>query len=135
EPLFDAYLTGELTPGTTPDAAALRLAHLFKSKPEAVSKLLTGKPQLLKRGLTREAALKYRHALQQAGVAVTCRPQQTTAAETTATEAKRPQAQPGSASFTLAPAEGELLRPEERLTFPTREIDVSRLTVAPAGSD
>ncbi len=124
EPLYDAYLTGQLLSGTEPADAARRLARLFKRPPETMRGLLTGKPQLLKRGLTRAAALKYREALRSAGVAVAFRPQQEKPAPASAAET-------ATAPLTLAAAQTPLLRPEERRAQPEREVDVAGLTLAP----
>lgn len=123
ESLFDAYLTGQLTPDTEPDAAAQRLAQLFKTTPQAMRALLTGKPLLLKRGLTREAALKYRQALQSAGVLVAFRPQQAVSAAAAPPAVATP--------LSLAPSQTELLRPDERAPQTQTHIDISGLSLAP----
>lgn len=69
-PLYDVYLTGKLADEVTPALAAQRLAALFKSTPEAMTGLITGKAQLLKRGVDKNTALKYRDTLQKAGCEV-----------------------------------------------------------------
>jgi hypothetical protein len=69
-PLFDVYLTGKLAAALDREQAAARLAQIFKAAPATMLGLLTGKPQLLKRGVDKNTALKYREALQNAGVEV-----------------------------------------------------------------
>lgn len=131
--LYDVYLTGKLAEGITPDIAAQRLAALFKSTPAAMSGLITGKPQLLKRGVDAATATKYRDAVQKAGCEVAFKAQEQARANaapvpvsvTTATET------PAPAELQLAPAGTDLLRPDERHTAPTASIDTSYLNVMP----
>jgi hypothetical protein len=73
--LYDVFLTGKLAEGLGREQAAERLAQLFKSAPATMLGLLTGKPQLLKRGVDRDTALKYREALQRTGVEAAFKPQ------------------------------------------------------------
>lgn len=76
--LYDVYLTGKLADGLDRADAADRLAQIFKSAQATMLGLLTGKPQLLKRGVDKNTALKYREALQRAGVEVAFKPQAAT---------------------------------------------------------
>jgi len=120
--LYDIYLTGKLADGLSPAQAAARLAQLFKSKPDTMTRLLSGKPQLLKRGVDRATALKYREALSRAGVAVAFKAQAQTAA---------PSAKP---AWSIAPVGAEVLTAQERHAAPIMEIDTSGLSIAPAGA-
>lgn len=139
-PLYDIYLTGKLADGVSADQAGARLAQLFKSSPQAMAALLTGSPRLLKRGVERATALKYREALGRAGVGVAFK--QRTADEA-ATEAARapaasaPPAPAAAAGLTLAPAGTEVLTAAERrapaVAAAAADIDTSRLGIAPAG--
>ncbi len=137
-PLYDVYLTGKLADDVSPALAAQRLAALFKSTPEAMAALITGKAQLLKRGVDKNTALKYREALQRAGCDVAFKAQVTVLdekpvnaapAQTNASSATAS----ASASLQLAPAGGELLRPEEHRTVAAVAVDTSHLSLAPVG--
>lgn len=130
-PLYDVYLTGKLVDNTTVDQAAQRLAALFKSTPATMAGMLTGKPQLLKRGVDKNTALKYREALLNAGIEVAFKAQQQTAVAG-ATLASPPAAPaPSTAGLSLAPAGGDLLQPAERQPAVTANIDISALQLAP----
>jgi len=126
-PLYDVYLTGKLTDGLTTDIAAQRLAALFKSTPAAMTDMLTGKPQLLKRGIDKTTALKYREALQKAGVEVAFKEVKNgeTAPTSVSTAAPAP-----IAGLQLAPAGADLLRADERAIPPTAHIDTTHFSVA-----
>jgi len=130
-PLYDVYLTGKLIGDTETTQAAQRLAALFKSTPETMAGMLTGKPQLLKRGVDKATALKYRDALLKAGIEVAFKAQagavQRTAAalDSTQSDAKN--------ALTLAPAGSDLLRANEHRTSASADIDTSALQLAPPG--
>lgn len=134
-PLYDVYLTGQLADGVTPALAAQRLAGLFKSTPEAMAGLITGKTQLLKRGVDKNTALKYRDALQTAGCEVIFKAQTIAPGAPAFMAAKSTVAPPASQSsdLQLAPAGEYLLRPNERHATPATSVDTSHLSVAPAG--
>ena len=134
-PLYDVYLTGQLADDVSPALAAQRLAALFKSSPAAMAALITGKTQLLKRGVDKNTALKYREALQKAGCEVAFKAQANAPAETAPTP---PQAATNPAAVAadgpgLAPAGADLLRPEERHTEAPASVDTSHLSLAPVG--
>lgn len=145
-PLYDVYLTGKLADDVTPALAAQRLAALFKSTPEAMAGLITGKTQLLKRGVDKNTALKYRDTLQKAGCEVAFKAQTIAPASESPSPAPPP-APPTSAPQTtapataasplqglqLAPAEGDLLRPEERQKVVMTAVETAHLSVAPVG--
>lgn len=136
-PLYDVYLTGKLTDGTAPDAAAQRLAALFKSTPEIMGGMLTGKPHLLKRGVDKNTALKYREALLKAGIEVAFRSQAgsrpSSAVSTAPAAPQSAGATHESDALTLAPAGSELLQPGERQAPAAVAIDTSQLQLAPPG--
>jgi hypothetical protein len=100
-PLYDIYLTGKLADDVSPALAAQRLAGLFKSTPAAMAALITGKAQLVKRGVDKTTALKYRDALQKAGCEVAFKAQ--SAQPAAAEEKPAPAARPVSASLAPPP--------------------------------
>ncbi len=144
-PLYDVYLTGKLAENVSPEIAAQKLAALFKSTPEAMAALITGKTQLLKRGIDKNTALKYREALQKAGCEVAFKAQAVAAIAdkpapaTSPTPARpsTPAATPAQASATsglqLTPMKGDLLRPEERHTTTPAVVETEHLSLAPVG--
>jgi hypothetical protein len=131
-PLYDIYLTGKLADGVSSELAAQRLASLFKSTPEAMAGLITGKTQLLKRGVDKNTALKYRDTLQNAGCEVTFKAQPLTAVNEKAIVAQ-PTSPTPSSGLQLTPAGGDLLRPEERSVAAVVVVETSHLNLAPVG--
>lgn len=117
---FDIYLTGKLAVGLTPTEAVDRLAQLFRSTPEAMRVLVSGKPQIVKRGVDHATATKYRDALHRAGLEVSIRPQ-----PEVETEPEAPQ------GLSLAPYGTEMLSAQERKPEITATIDTSHLSLQP----
>lgn len=122
---FDIYLTGRLATGLTPAAATERLAQLFRSTPESMRNLVSGKPQVLKKGVDQATAQKYRETLQRAGVEVAIQAAEITApaAESATVAAITP--------LTLAPYGAEALNADERPQPVIANIDTSHLSLAP----
>ena len=140
--LYDVYLTGKLTGDVTIEAASQRLAALFKSTPAAMAGMLTGKPQLLKRGVDKATALKYREALQKAGVEVAFKsvvvPTDVPATPATSTTPATPPRTEtikttASTGLQLAPPGADVLTENERRVFERTTIDTSHLSVAEPG--
>ena len=123
---FDIYLTGRLAAGLTPAAASERLAQLFRSTPESMRNLITGKPQLLKKSVDETTAQKYRDTLQRAGLEVAIQAVVLTAA---AEPASAPVA--ADSALSLAPYGSEALSPAERPQPVVVNIDTSHLSLAP----
>ncbi len=135
-PRFDIYLTGKLATGLSAAEATERLAQLFRSTPDAMRALVSGKPQLLKRGVEQATAAKYRDALHRAGLEVTIRPQAEAAATlspvpTSVAEASITKESPTSAQteLSLAPYGTEVLREEERPAVVAVVIDTDHLSL------
>lgn len=120
---FDIYLTGRLADGLDQATAAARLAQLFRSTPEVMANLVTGKPQALKRGVDQATATKYREALQRAGVEAAVREAAPTPSPSTSTPAA---SEPASA-LSLAPVGADVLKPTERRPDVVASIDTSHL--------
>ena len=132
--LYDIYFTGQLVEGTTTETAIANMAKLFKKPAEDIAKLFNGKPQLLKRGADKTAALKYKAALHQAGILVAFRAHQdsvnadpiaqsapSTAATSPADQAKDNQ------DWSLAPAGSDLLKENERYHPTPLTVDTSAI--------
>ena len=122
QPLYDIFFTGQLVEGTDPQSAKQNLAKIFKTTPEAVAKLFTGKPKPLKRGIEKPEALKYKAALHKAGLLVAFKAHQV---DTTPTEVTTNTSQ--TEDWSLAPVGKELLKANERHEIPERDIDTSNI--------
>ncbi|WNO09477.1 hypothetical protein [Teredinibacter sp. KSP-S5-2] len=68
--LFDIEFSGDVCKGVDVSVAKNNLAKLFKASPEKIDALFSGKPVILKRNLTFDAASKYRVAIKKAGALV-----------------------------------------------------------------
>lgn len=64
---YDIYFAGKIVDGFDEATVRANMAKLFKANPETVEKLFSGKPQLIKRGVEKAAAIKYKGAMQKAG--------------------------------------------------------------------
>ncbi len=89
---------GKPLPGVDRDTAIGNFAQLLKRTPEQVAAAFSGKPTVLKKGLSAADAEKYCRALEKAGLAVTVE-----------SEAPAPAASP-SLSLSLAPTDDEPVR-------------------------
>ena len=65
--LYDIFFAGKILDGHDEAAVRENIAKLFKANPATVDKLFSGKPQLIKRGVEKQAAIKYKAAMQKAG--------------------------------------------------------------------
>lgn len=149
QPLFDIMFNGELVEGTDTKTAKQNLAKLFKSTPESMDKLFTGKPQVLKRGVDKAEALKYKAALHKAGVLARFKAHQTDTTDTAPpppSQATAPQiaAKPASQTapteqsntadedWSLAPTGSELLKANEKKPIVNADIDTSSIKLVSA---
>ncbi len=64
---YDIFFAGKIVDGFDEATVRANMAKLFKANPETVEKLFSGKPQLIKRGVEKAAAIKYKGAMQKAG--------------------------------------------------------------------
>lgn len=130
--LFDIYLTGRLAAGMTAADAAQRFAQLFRMPVETATGLISGKPQLIKRGVDEATGQKFREALQRAGLEVDVRPQTVApAAPVAAAAAVQPEQSEQPEGLTLAPAGADMLTESERHTAAPVVVDTSHLKLAP----
>jgi len=117
--LYDIYLTGKLAEGLSNVEAGARLAQLLKADRITMTALITGKPQLLKRGADRALALKFRDALTRIGIGV-------------AFKARTVEPQYG---LSLAPLGTDVLSPAERSRVEPAAVDTRSFSVAPVGAE
>jgi hypothetical protein len=154
DPHYDIYTTGELLGTADIAETRLALAKLFKTTEDKIAHLLAGKPQLIKRNVEKNEALRYKAALHQAGLLVNLKVVETIttdsapisatlstaispAANTSSTatnpapsnQADKP-IKTTSQGFSLAPAGSDLLSANEKQHIESREIDTSAIKLA-----
>jgi len=119
---FNIYYAGEVLEGH--DSAGVRrgLAVLFNANDSTLDKLFSGATHLIRRGLDREQAMRYKAAMERAGA----RPRVTRTAADEQTGSTAP-------GLTLAPPGADVLRPEDRRSDSPAAVDVASLSLAPAG--
>ena len=67
---YQIVFRGRIVPGVDEQTARATLARLFKTDIASIERLFNGQRQILKKGLAREQADKYRAALRGAGLMV-----------------------------------------------------------------
>lgn len=65
--LYDIFYAGKIADGFDESTVRANVARLFKANAQTVEKLFSGKPQIIKRGIDKQTAIKFRAALQKAG--------------------------------------------------------------------
>ncbi len=93
---YDIFFAAQLVEGFELDTVRDNLGKLFKADDATLDKLFSGKPQLIKRGVDKEAAIKYKAALQKAGAIARVREHVDAAA---AKPAPAPAPAPAAATF------------------------------------
>ncbi len=133
--LYDIYYAGKIVDGHDEAAVRENVARLFNANPATVEKLFSGKPQLIKRGVEKQAAIKYKAAMQKAGAVPLIRAH---AAEKPAATSTASAATPPAAPEQPAPQKQSMA---ERLAALTGEPapeadapDASASTAAAAGT-
>ena len=127
-PLYDIYFTGQLVEGTSQEIAQKNLAQLFKTNIDTVAKLFNGNPQVLKRGIDKTGALKYKAALHKAGVLVAFKAHQP---ETLTSAENKPDANEKNIAknistqtpLSIAALGSDVLNDNEKKVIETRDID------------
>lgn len=146
--LYDVYFTGKLVEGADPQAARESFAKLFKAGPEAVDRFFNGNPQVLKRGVEKAEALKYKAALHKAGMMVAFKAHQEAgsegqpaaqqpveqAATAAPPETSQTQSSGDDGDWSLAPVGSDVLKPDERREVPDADIDTSAIKLESAFS-
>ena len=137
--LYDIYFTGQLVEGVDQASAQKNLAILFKSNIENIARLFNGKPQVLKRGVDKTAALKYKAALHKAGVLVAFKAHQVTAAsnsvDETSTVNPATQQHIHTDTLTLAPVGSNVLNEDEKPVVEAPVINTDGIKLVSAFAD
>lgn len=123
--VYDIVFSGGLVAGRDPAQVRSEFARLFKVDPAAVERLFHGRPVILKKGLDRQTADKYRAALERVGAVCELRLQAVAETVPAGKAEDRP-------AMTIAPA-GVILTVSREVPRP--EFDLGRMSLAPAGAD
>ncbi|HKK22769.1 MAG TPA: hypothetical protein VJ947_03705 [Pseudohaliea sp.] len=115
---FNIYYAGEILEGHDPASVRKGIAVLFNAGDATLDKLFSGTTQLIRRGVDREQALRYKAAMERAGA----RPR-----------IARNDAGAQASGFSLAAPGSDVLRPEERRRVAPVDVDTASLSVAPVG--
>ncbi len=134
EPLYNVCFAGQLVPGQELQDVRQKVQKLFNANPETLDKLFSGKTQLVKRGCDEATAVKYQQAMKRAGAKAIVQATEPNPAQSAPAAAPPPPTSAQQAGLYLAPSGGDILRPEERATPVTREIDTSAIELTAAGT-
>ena len=120
--LYDIFFSAQLIDDFDEAAVRKNMAQLFKANEAALEKLFSGKPQLIKRGVNKAAAIKYKAAMQKAGAVARIR-KHAQAGEPAPAAAPKPTAQ--------VPKEENLPSSSDiaAASTPARPTDVERVAV------
>jgi hypothetical protein len=143
--LYDIFFAAQLVDGFDEADVRDNLAKLFKANDATLEKLFSGKPQLIKRGIDKAGALKYKAALQNAGAIALVRAQPGAAPAAEPTPAPAPSYDdddlPSSSDIkptaAVAPQDGQSMadRIASLAAEPSASAFGEAMTLAPAGSD
>ncbi len=125
---YDLVFSGELIEGCDPAQVRRDLERLFRADANAVARLFTGKPVVIKRDLDEQAARRYRAALQQVGALCRLHP---SAAEPAPTERPAPARSAGALAGTEILPPGSILTEPQTIHPP--DFDLSAFSIAPTG--
>ena len=64
---YDIFFAGKIAEGFEEAGVRAAVGKMFKANPATLEKLFSGKPQVIKRGVDKQTAIKYKAALQKAG--------------------------------------------------------------------
>ncbi|WP_299579190.1 hypothetical protein [uncultured Microbulbifer sp.] len=133
---YSLIFRGDLVAGYTAGDVKANMARLFKSGPQGVEKLFSGRPLILRKGLSRAQAEQFQATLAKIGAEVTLRDESGSETARTTMEQKsavEPESQgPRVPTWTLAPMEGNLIKDHERERSQPVEVSVAHITLRAA---
>jgi hypothetical protein len=100
---YRVVFSGNALPGTDRDTAISNFAQLFKKTPEQVAGLFSGKPSVIKKGVSEAEAQKYCRALEKAGLAVSAEAEAPAALQAADVAPPAPAGQPEESPAPAAP--------------------------------
>ena len=144
--LYDIFFRGGVMPGENLDTVKTNLGKLFKANAAQIDAMFSGRAIVIKKSLSKDAALQYQSAMEKAGARVILRekassPDNTTSsptpnpATTTASNpanASKSITTPDDNSWDLAPAGSDVLTESERTPFVPANIDTSAIKLTSA---
>ncbi|WP_339670298.1 hypothetical protein [Dasania marina] len=138
QPLYDVYFTGKLVDDISPEQAQQAVAQLFKTQPAKIAHLFNGQTHILKRGLAKDAALKYKAVLRKAGLSILFKmssdaataPPPVTATTAAVAEPQTTAAVAEQGALTIAPVGSDVLAAHERRVVVTANIDTSNIKLS-----
>ncbi len=156
EEMFQILVNGTLTEGAEIDQVKQNIAKLFKTSPDKVEPMFSGRKLAVKKGLDKATALKYKVAINNAGLAAAVAPmagqapatstdQTDTTADTSLDHAslaatgstmdETPQAPPADidTSGLIMDSVGETLA--EATAIPEPDINISQISMGEIGED
>ncbi|WP_444901022.1 hypothetical protein ACJJIG_12700 [Microbulbifer sp. SSSA007] len=137
---YSLVFRGDLIDGFTANDVKSNMARLFKSTPQAVEKLFSGRPLILRKGLSQAQAEQFQATLAKIGAQVTLKDESgiaTAKPKTIQTQAVQPEETPESDSspipnWTLAPMEGNLVKDHERKQVAAVEVSTDHISLRAA---
>ncbi|OUS06571.1 hypothetical protein A9Q81_03335 [Gammaproteobacteria bacterium 42_54_T18] len=154
--LYDIFFRGGVMPGESIDIVKGNLAKLFKANSTQIDAMFSGKAIVIKKNLSKSAALQYQSAMEKAGAKVILRekpgdpknskPNPATSAAAKPVTSPPPAQAPtetivastpansavGDESWDLAPTGSDVLRESERTPFVPADIDTSAIKLTSA---
>ncbi|MBV1919804.1 MAG: hypothetical protein KUG73_03925 [Pseudomonadales bacterium] len=160
--LYDIFFRGGVMPGESIDSVKDNLAKLFKANATQIDAMFSGRAIVIKKSLSKDAALQYQAAMEKAGAKVILRekagnpdnPAPRPIASTTSNQVNAPKPvtpittpQPptvqapaktfatsisGDNSWDLAPAGSDVLSESERTPFVPKDVDTSAIKLTSA---
>ena len=156
--LYDIFFRGGVMPGVSIDSVKGNLAKLFKANATQIDAMFSGRAIVIKKGLSKDAALQYQAVMEKAGAKVILRekahspasPTPSPLASTTSSQVNAPKPvtpQPptvqapaetvatsasGDNSWDLAPAGSDVLSESERTPFVPKDVDTSAIKLTSA---
>lgn len=129
---YHVLYRGERLEGVSDAQLRAGLAQLFKASDAVLDKLLSGRPQLLKRDCDQETAERYREAMARIGAVAVVQAAEPTAGARATGPDDTPQQD--TAGLDLAAPGTPVLRPEERPGPPPADVEAPDLDLAATGA-
>ncbi|MGV6806786.1 MAG: hypothetical protein ACWA5K_02640 [bacterium] len=154
--MFDIVFRGDLTGGKSIVEVKAALQKQFKLEEAAVDRLFSGRPVVLKKGLSESDANRFKDVLNQLGADVQLRVAEQSSETAAATDkppatssapaagnapanpsvsAENPTEESSGPGWSLGPVGGDMLSEDERTAQPDVDVDTSALSLAPGGVD
>ncbi|MCO1334648.1 hypothetical protein MO867_09880 [Microbulbifer sp. OS29] len=123
EPTYSLIFRGDLVAGFTAGDVKASMVRLFRSNPQAIEKLFSGRPLVLKKGLKLPQAQQFLANLGKIGAQVVIKNETSGAAST---------GESAAGGWTLAPMEGYLVKEHERTSVEVVNVAVEHISLRAA---